>query len=154
MDRRVLLSAMLFAATAMGCSTTAAQAQPSPPPGGAAAADAATTEKTVPQGLAQLWIDDGAGPEAQTLKVRRGATDIVWYGRNQNVRHLLIAFKPQCPGEKPPSVLPPDPTCRGSRCTLDRSELQFVEGTFCYSVVVVRKDGTVKAIDPKLIVNP
>lgn len=153
MDRRVLVSAMMAFVLTMGCATARAQTtQPSSTPAPVAQGEP-KPEKAFAAGLAQIWIDKNAQPEFEAVTIEKGKTDVLWYGRD-GVKHLLIAFKPRCPGEAPPPRTPPDPTCNGRECALDKVKHQYIEGRFCYAVVVVRDDGSVKSVDPRLIINP
>ena len=148
MDRRVLVSAMAVFILTTGSSV--ARAQPAPKP---LQKETTRSEKVVLGGQAEIWIDKDANPEAETLTIQKGTTDVVWYGRD-GVKNLLIAFKPACPGQTSPPKRPPDPSCAQDECTLEKGKHKFRQGTFCYAIVVVRDDGTVKSLDPRIIINP
>ena len=62
--------------------------------------------------------------------------------------------EPECKDQVNPPKLPPDPSCQGDECLLEKAKHLYRQGAFCYVIVVVRDDGTVKYADPKLIINP
>lgn len=96
----------------------------------------------------QVDHDGNATPEC--LGVYKGVTKLVWKGPS-DARRLLAIFERATP------PAPVDPSCTGRNCTLDRGRTR-VEGTtdrtFKYSLVLVRSDGSVVAVDPKLIIKP
>jgi hypothetical protein len=93
-----------------------------------------------------VGIDAVATPDC--LKIRKGKTRVVWTAA-EGVRELQILFKD--PDTKRP---PEDPACTGARCVLEKAKHALKQGEFDYSVVVVRQDGSVVELDPKLIIDP
>ncbi|MBZ0088787.1 MAG: hypothetical protein K8H90_00250, partial [Thermoanaerobaculia bacterium] len=78
---------------------------------------------------------------------KKGKTEVIWAG-GADVKYLRIAFKPG------PDAPPADPFCTDPRCTLEKAKHAAKRGDFHYSVVVVRRDGTVASVDPRLIILP
>jgi hypothetical protein len=167
MERRVLLSAMVALALTVGCTTAGAAPQappgPSPVPSPAAARvvlcpPAGPGEKPVKDTSAseiEVTVDSEALPGFSCLSIKKGVTSVTWLG-GESVKQLLVVLKEQCSsyaGPKP-TKKPADPVCAGDACTLEKLKHRKFPGEFCYSVVVVRDDGTVKSTDPKLIINP
>lgn len=132
----VALASLALLATAGGLS---AQTPPAPVPDPCPL----QTGKDVPIG-----VDREAAASPDCVRIRKGKSRIIWTG-GEDVRLLLIAFKD--PATKRP---PEDPTCSGARCVLEKAKHSLKKGEFDYTVVVVREDGSVAELDPKLIIDP
>ncbi|MFN7988971.1 MAG: hypothetical protein U0529_15970 [Thermoanaerobaculia bacterium] len=100
-----------------------------------------------------ISVSDEAVANPDCVKVKTGNTTLIWQA-GPNVKTLKVAFKAPtlCKGADSSTKPPVDPTCSGNKCTLDKAK-QSMTGTFCYSVVVIRQNGTVKTVDPRLIIN-
>ena len=93
-----------------------------------------------------LSVDEMAQVSSECIAIHKGYTDITWQG-GQNVKYLLIAFKDD-------NNLPPlDPPFGRGKAKFAKSDSRTKEGDFRYSVIVVRKDGSVKSVDPRLIIQ-
>lgn len=166
MERRVLVSAMVTFVLMMGCATAGAAPQastpstPAPTPTAARALKcppAAPNEKPVHDTTdpeIEVNVNENAVPEFSCLSIKKGVTSVTWLGGDK-VKQLLVVLKEDCQsyvGTKP-TKKPAEPTCAGDACTLEKVKHRKT-GEFCYSVVVIKDDGTVEKQDPKLIINP
>lgn len=97
---------------------------------------------------AAIAVDADAVATPDCLQIRKGRTRVVWTAV-EGVRELQILFKD--PDTKRP---PEDPACAGARCVLEKAKHALKQGEFDYAVVVVRQDGSVVELDPKLIIDP
>ena len=97
---------------------------------------------------AAITVDAEAMASPDCLQIRKGKTRVVWTAV-EGVRDLRILFKD--PDTKRP---PEDPVCAGASCVLEKAKHALRQGEFDYAVVVVRQDGSVVELDPKLIINP
>jgi hypothetical protein len=137
MSRSTVVFTMTTLALFAGLGTAAAQT-PAP----------TQTPCTVVTGKrADVSVDGNAVADPDCLTVAKKKTTVVWTGTT-DVKTLTITFKDR--STKHP---PDDPQCSGAQCTSDKLKLDKV-GSFDYSVVVVRQDGSTASVDPKLIIQP
>ncbi len=101
-----------------------------------------------------IRVNDEAVPEFDCVKIKLKATTIVWEG-TANADSVIVVFKDPslCNGAGPNDLRPEKPLPKANRSTLDKKQHK-TKGEFCYSVIVIRKDGTVRSVDPRLIINP
>jgi hypothetical protein len=125
----------LALAAGLTCGTTSAHAQTPNPC------------TTVTGKQADVSVDGNAVADPACLTVTKNKTTVVWTG-NADVKTLTITFENRA--TKHP---PEDPVCSAAQCTAAKAKLGKV-GTFDYSVVVVRPDGSTARVDPKLIIQP
>lgn len=117
----------------------------------AAALPAQTAPAPCPVALgeeAAIAVTTDAVASPDCLQIRKGKTRVVWTA-DEGVRELRILFKD--PDAKRP---PEDPACSGARCVLEKAKHALKQGEFDYAVVVVRQDGSLVELDPKLIIDP
>ena len=120
----------------------------------ASAAPAGLACEAVNEKVFIIKVDDSGAATPACVEVRKGKTKLIWTG-GMNVSQLVVVFKAPalCPGSDPTVELPPNPDCAGDECTLEKAKHK-TKGTFCYSTVVIRDDGTVRNVDPQLIIKP
>jgi hypothetical protein len=104
-------------------------------------------------GPEEVWVDSSAIPDKDPVTIQRGMTDVLWLG-GKGVKNVLIFFKAECKDPVTSAKPPVDPPCQRDECLLDKASTAHRVGTFCYTIVVVRDDGTVEKNDPKLIIRP
>jgi len=114
---------------------------------GHALAQATNPCPTVTAKQADVSVDGNAIANPDCLTITKKKTTVVWTGTAE-VKTLTITFKDRA--TKHP---PDDPQCTGAQCTSDKLKLDKV-GSFDYSIVVVRQDGSTATVDPKLIIQP
>lgn len=114
------------------------------------------TFKEVPEGATTftILVDDEAVPQFDCVAVKPKKTTITWQG-TPNAESVLVAFKKPslCAGADPDKPAPGKPAQKPGKAVLDRKKMN-APGKYCYSIVVIRRDGTVRTVDPKLIINP
>ncbi|MCL4837411.1 MAG: hypothetical protein KJ058_05555 [Thermoanaerobaculia bacterium] len=133
----------LFASTIFTFLVTGGALSAQVPPAPTPAPCPLQTGKEVP-----IAVDRDATASPDCVRIRKGKSRVVWTG-GEDVRLLLVAFK------DPVSNRPPeDPACSGARCVLEKAKHALKQGEFAYSIVVVRQDGSIVQLDPKLIIDP
>lgn len=97
-----------------------------------------------------LRVDGEARVDKPCVRVRARKTNVVWESAPD--LSVLVAFQK---GTKP--APPKDPGCRGRGCELPRWKVIGEPGVYFdykYTVVVVRANGSVASVDPRLIIWP
>ena len=97
--------------------------------------------------VATIAVNRDGIADPECLEVMKGNTTVLWSG-GRGVRELHVKFKP---GQPDP---PDDPECDGPACVLEKAKHAMKEGTFPYTVEVVRNNGTRVEVDPRLIIDP
>ena len=91
-------------------------------------------------------VDGKADVGQACIQIQPGNTDVKWEG-GADVKRLFVTFK------RNQKTHPNDPVCSGASCFLEKMESK-TEGDFGYTVIVVREDGSVEWVDPRLIIKP
>lgn len=137
MNRALLWTAVLFAPAWLSCaSLSPAEVAPPLPAGCTEVSGSSLT----------LTVDADANVDEPCVRVRSGQTKVVWQAAPE--LRLWVAFQR---GAAP--APPRDPGCVGRECALSRNKV-VGDGDYKYTVVVVRRDGSVASVDPRLIIWP
>lgn len=155
MTRRILLPAITAVALTLTC-TSAVATTPAATPAPAQRQEKAPEpdrNKAAKGGPEEVRVDDKAIPDRDPVEVQEGMADVIWLG-GKGVKNVLVFFKDECKDQITLAKPPVDPPCKGDQCFLERTATAYHLGTHCYTIVVVKNDGTVLMNDPKLIIKP